>query len=181
MTLHQRPSVVLRACEDADMTAIAGIYAHAVLHGSASFELEPPSVEEMLARRQKLVSGGYPYLVAELEGVVAGYAYAGAWRTRPAYGATVEDSVYVDSAFHGRGIGRALLGGLIDTCTACGFRQMIAVVGDSQNTASIKLHLAAGFDMTGTLRAVGWKHGRWLDTVLMQRALGPGDTLPRGA
>jgi phosphinothricin acetyltransferase len=133
----------------------------------------------MIERRKALVSGGFSYLVAEVDGVVAGYAYAGAHRARPAYGATVEDSIYVDPDRKGLGIGKALLLALIEDSTARGFRQMVAVVGDSDNAASVGVHRAAGFEMVGTLKSVGWKHGRWLDIVLMQRPLGEADATPR--
>lgn len=179
MTLPKTPNFTIRRCEEADIPAITTIYRDAVLNGRASFEIDPPTQEEMLARRAALMSGGFPYLVAELDGQVAGYAYAGAYRARPAYGATVEDSVYVDPAMKGHGIGRKLLDALIDEATARGFRQMIAVIGDSANTASIGVHRAAGFEHVGTFRAIGWKHGQWLDTVLMQRPLGEADTTPR--
>lgn len=168
----------LRPSDAADIPAIAAIYAHAVLHGTASFELAPPDEAEMAARRAALLAAGYPYLVAEADGVVAGYAYASAYRPRPAYRDTVEGSVYVDPARHGRGVGRALLTGLIAAAASRGYRQMVAVIGDTANAPSIRLHEALGFRYVGTLRAVGWKHGRWLDTVLMQRALGPGDAGP---
>jgi phosphinothricin acetyltransferase len=126
-----------------------------------------------------LVSGGFSYLVAEVEGRIAGYAYAGAYRARPAYGATVEDSVYVSPDAKGMGIGRKLLDALIGDATAKGFRQMVAVIGDSANAASVGVHRAAGFEMVGTLKSIGWKDGQWLDTVLMQRPLGEADTTPR--
>jgi L-amino acid N-acyltransferase YncA len=170
--------VLLRACEEADVPAITAIYAHAVETGRASFELQPPDVEEMRARRATLVTGGYPYLVAEVAGEVAGYAYAGPYRPRPAYRNSVENSVYVRPDRQGLGLGRRLLDALVAEAEARGFRQMIAVIGDSENRASIRLHEAAGFSPVGTLRAVGRKHGLWLDTVLMQRALGPGDGAP---
>lgn len=179
MTSPEKPSVTIRPCEEADMEAITDIYRHAVLYGSASFEIEPPSVETMRERRQVLLSGGFPYIVAEVEGAVVGYAYAGPHRARPAYGATVEDSIYVDPNRKGLGIGKTLLLALIDEATAKGFRQMVAVVGDSDNAASVGVHRAAGFDMVGTLKSVGWKHNRWLDIVLMQRPLGEADTTPR--
>lgn len=165
----------IRACEAGDIPAITAIYRHAVLNGRASFELEPPDEAEMLRRREPLVTGGYPYLVAEIGGEVVGYAYAGAYRPRPAYRNSVENSVYVIESGQGRGVGRLLLSALIDEAAARGFRQMIAVIGDSANTASIRLHEALGFNPVGVLRSVGWKHEQWLDTVLMQRALGPGD------
>jgi L-amino acid N-acyltransferase YncA len=169
----------LRSCEEHDIAAIAKIYAHAVLHGRATFEIDPPDEREMKSRRATLLAGGYPYIVAELEGEIVGYAYASAYRPRPAYGGTVEDSVYVREGFQRRGIGRALLARLIAEAEARDFRQMVAVIGDSANRGSIRLHEEAGFRMVGTLRSVGWKHDCWTDTVLMQRALGPGDTRPR--
>jgi len=145
-----------------------------VRHGTASFELEPPDAAEMTRRRATLVEGGFPYLVAEIDGTVAGYAYAGPYRPRPAYRWSVEDTVYVAPALHRRGIGAALLGRLIVEAEQRGFRQMIAVIGDSAQLPSIALHRAAGFRPIGTIEHVGHKFGRWLDTVLMQRALGPG-------
>jgi len=172
--------MLLRPCLEDDLDAITAIYGHAVATGTASFELEPPSRDEMARRRSALLDAGYPYLVAEVGGRIAGYAYASAYRARPAYRGTVENSVYVDQAVQGRGIGRALLGRLVDECAARGFRQMVAVIGDSANHASRRLHEAAGFTLVGTLHSVGWKHGRWLDTVLMQRSLGTGDDTPPG-
>lgn len=171
--------LVLRQSEPDDIPDIASIYGHAVRHGRASFEIEPPSTEEMAARRRALIEAGFPYVVAELDGAVAGYAYAGAYRPRPAYGATVEDSVYVAERFQGLGIGRTLLARLIVLSEEAGFRQMIAAIGDSANAASIRLHQSLGFTQAGLLRSVGWKHGQWLDVVLMQRPLGPGDGAPR--
>ena len=169
----------LRDCEPGDIPAITAIYADAVLNGSASFELEPPDEREMAARRAALLAAGQAYIVAVSRGELAGYAYTGAYRPRPAYAATVENSVYVKPGFHGRGIGRALLERLVLETERRGFRQMIAVIGDSANHASIRLHESLGFRHAGVLASVGWKHGRWLDTVLMQRALGPGDSTPR--
>ncbi len=166
--------VVIRAARPADIPTITRIYAHAVRHGTASFELEPPDEPEMARRQQALLAGGHPYLVAEHGGGVIGYAYAGPYRPRPAYARSVEDSIYVAPEAHRRGIGRALLGRLIGECETRGFRQMIAVIGDSEQMPSIALHRAAGFRLVGTLEAVGFKFGRWLDTVLMQRPLGPG-------
>ena len=171
-------TAILRPAAGGDIAAITRIYADAVTHGTASFELEPPDEAEMARRHQALLAGGYPYLVAETAGAIAGYAYAGAYRARPAYRWCVEDSVYVAPDYHRRGIGRLLLARLVEECEQRGFRQMIAVIGDSAQTPSIALHAALGFDMIGTLRSVGFKHGRWLDTPLMQRALGPGDTAP---
>lgn len=169
----------VRASAPEDIPAITEIYAEAVVNGSASFELEAPDEAEMAGRREKLVAAGHVYLVATIAGELAGYAYTSAYRPRPAYGATVENSVYVKPSFHGRGIGRRLLERLIVEAEACGFRQMIAVIGDSANHGSIRLHEALGFAHVGTLRSVGWKHGKWLDTVLMQRRLGVGDEAPR--
>ncbi len=155
---------------------IAGIYRHHVLTGTATFELVPPTVEEMEARRAAVRDKGFPWLVAELDDGVVGYAYATVYRPRPAYAWTVEDSIYLDPAATGRGIGRVLLGELLSRCEAIGLRQMIAVIGDSANTASIALHRRLGFADGGVQRAVGLKFGRWLDTVTMQRALGEGGT-----
>ena len=169
---------IIRAATPADLSAITRIYDHAVRQGTASFEIEPPNEAEMTHRYQALLQVGYPYLVAELDGHVAGYAYAGAYRTRPAYRWTVEDSVYVDPAAYRRGIGRALLDELIAESTARDFRQMIAVIGDSAQTASIELHRAAGFRLIGNIENVGFKFGRWLDSVIMQRALGKGAATP---
>jgi L-amino acid N-acyltransferase YncA len=169
----------IRTVEPGDMPIIAALYAEAVRTGTASFETEPPDKAEMTVRMTRLISGGFPYLVAEDSAhEVLGYAYAGPYRTRPAYRWTVENSVYVRPQTHGRGIGRALLGALVHESERRGFRQMVAVIGDSANTASIGLHAALGFRLVGTLEAVGFKHGRWLDTVLMQRPLGEAATRP---
>ena len=172
-------SLLLRTCEPRDMGAITAIYQREVLHGRASFEVEAPDEAEMARRHQAIVAGGYPYLVAEEQGVLVGYAYASAYRPRRAYAATVENSVYVRQGAQGRGYGRALLAALIEASAERGYRQMVAVIGDSENRASVRLHEALGFAHVGTLRSVGWKHGVWLDTVLMQRALGTGDRAPR--
>jgi L-amino acid N-acyltransferase YncA len=168
----------IRPAGPADITAITRIYADAVRHGTASFEIDPPDEAEMARRQQTLLKKNYPYLVAESAGTIAGYAYAGPYRDRPAYNWCVEDSIYIAREFHRRGIGRALLLRLIAECEALGFRQMIGVIGDSANTASVAVHAAAGFALIGTFRLIGFKHGRWLDTVLMQRPLGAGDTAP---
>ena len=164
----------IRTADSTDIPAITRIYDHAVMYGTASFEIEPPDEIEMARRYNSLLNGGYPYLVAELDGAIVGYACAGPYRTRPAYHWTVEDSIYVAPAAYRRGIGRALLERLIEDSTAHGFRQMIAVIGDSAQTASIELHRAAGFRYVGNIENVGFKFGRWLDSVIMQRALGPG-------
>jgi L-amino acid N-acyltransferase YncA len=167
---------MIRSAEPRDVPAITRIYAHAVRYGTASFELEPPDEAETARRYRALVDGGFPYLVAELDGAVAGYAYAGPYRARPAYRFTVEDSIYIAPDMQRRGVGRALLDRLLVESEARGFRQMIAVIGDSAQVASIELHRAAGFRMVGTFEAVGFKFGRWLDSVLMQKALGEGAT-----
>ncbi len=168
--------LIVRACRPADMAAVTAIYRHAVLNGTGTFELVPPDAEEMGARFAKVAADGYPSLVAADGATVSGYAYAAAYRDRPAYRFTVENSVYVHPEHQGRGIGRALLAALVAAAAAAGFRQMVAVIGDSGNLGSLRLHEGAGFSRTGVLRSCGWKHGRWLDVVLMQRALATGDT-----
>lgn len=167
-------AIALRAALPHDMPAIADIYAHAVLHGTASFEIEPPDAAEITRRQERLLGGGYPCLVAAHGPEVVGFAYAGPYRARAAYAHTVESSVYVRPDRQRRGVGLVLLQGLVQEAQLRGFRQMVAVIGDSGNLGSIRLHERVGFTHAGTLRAVGWKHARWLDTVLMQRALGPG-------
>lgn len=174
-------SVLIRDTTTADLAAIEAIYAHHVLHGFASFEEVPPNTAELAARQAAILDQGLPYLAAEIEGRLVGYAYAGAYRPRPAYRHTVEDSVYVAQGLAGRGVGRALLGGLITRCEAGPWRQMVAVIGDSGNAASIALHERLGFQHTGTFRSIGFKLGRWVDTVLMQRPLGIGDSVPPAA
>jgi L-amino acid N-acyltransferase YncA len=169
--------MLIRAALPPDLAVITGIYDHAVRHGTASFELQPPDQSEMTGRYETLLAGGYPYLVAEIEGEIAGYAYAGPYRARPAYRWTVEDSIYVAPQSHRRGVGRALIERLVVEAQVGGFRQMIAVIGDSANAGSIELHRRAGFRMVGTFDNVGFKFGRWLDSVLMQRPLGPGATI----
>ena len=167
-------SLAIRPATPADIAAITRIYTHAVERGTASFELTPPDEAEMQRRMQDLLAGGFPYIVAEADGAPAGYAYAALYRTRPAYRFTLEDSIYIAPDRQGRGVGRALLTALIEASTVRGFRQMIAVIGDSEQAASIALHAALGFAYVGTLPNTGFKFGRWLDTVLMQRALGFG-------
>ncbi len=169
-------TLLIRPTNAADIPAITRIYAHAVTHGTATFELKPPDEAEMLRRFDKLRAGPFPYVVAEIDGAVAGYAYAGAFRERPAYRFTVEDSIYIAPQMYRRGIGRALLTRLIADSEAAGFRQMIAVIGDSAQAASIAVHRACGFKDAGVFAAVGYKFGRWLDTVQMQRTLGEGST-----
>jgi L-amino acid N-acyltransferase YncA len=164
----------IRSATEADLPFVTGIYAHAVLHGTATFELIPPDLAEMTRRFRALMDGGFPYLVASLDGRVVGYAYAGPYRPRPAYRFTVENSVYLDPSIHRRGIGLGLMQRLIAECEARGYRQMIAVIGDSANAGSIGVHTKTGFTMIGTHPNVGLKFGRWLDTVMMQRPLGEG-------
>lgn len=173
-------SLAIRDAALSDIPAITAIYRHAVLHGTASFELDPPDEVEMSGRFESVRTQGYPYLVAvDADGAVAGYAYASAFRTRPAYRWSVENSVYVDPAMQGRGVGKALLAALLDRTEALGFRQVIAVIGGASHVASIRLHESLGFEMIGTFKGSGFKFGGWLDTVLMQKALNGGDaTLP---
>jgi L-amino acid N-acyltransferase YncA len=174
--------VVIRPSRDGDVAEIAAIYRHHVLHGLASFEEVPPEPDELASRRHEILARGLPYLVAERSGHVLGYCYASRYRTRSAYRFTLEDSIYIDAAEVGRGIGRALLSALIKCCSELGYRQMVAVIGGSDQWPSIRLHEALGFTRTGLLPAVGFKFGNWVDIVLMQSALGAGAmTLPAGA
>lgn len=166
--------LILRDARESDMPAVQAIYAHHVIHGTASFELDPPTVEQMLQRRADICANGLPYLVAERGGEVLGYGYATLYRPRPAYRFTVEDSVYVREGMAGFGIGHALLEAVIQHCTEGGRRQMVAIIGNSENIASIRLHARLGFRQVGIFESVGFKHGRWLDTVIMQRELGEG-------
>lgn len=171
--------MIIREATNADVAAITAIYADAVRNGTGTFEIEPPDDAEMAARLARVVGAGCPYLVATHADIVLGYAYAAAYRDRAAYRFTLETSVYVRADGRGQGIGSALLEALIGAATAAGYRQMVAVIGDSANAGSIALHAGAGFAHAGILRAAGWKAGRWLDAVLMQRALGEGaDTAP---
>jgi len=160
----------------ADLDAVQAIYAHHVRHGLASFEETPPDLLEMQWRYRAIEAAGLPYLVAELSGKVRGYAYAGPYRTRPAYRFSLEDTVYVEPGYEGRGLGSALLGALVARCEGLGYRRMIAVIGDSDNHPSIRLHARLGFRKCGVIPLVGFKFGRWVDTVLMERPLGSGDT-----
>ena len=170
--------VVIRASREGDVAQIAAIYGYHVLHGLASFEEVPPDIDELASRRRDILARGLPYLVAERSGRVLGYCYAGPYRTRSAYRFTVEDSIYIDGAEVGCGLGRALLATLLDRCGELGYRQMVAVIGGSETWPSIRLHAALGFTQVGLLPAVGFKFGSWVDIVLMQRALGPGGTVP---
>ena len=172
-------SAEIRPATEADLPFVTEIYEHAVRYGTATFELIPPDLAEMTRRFRALMDGGFPYLAAAVEGRVIGYAYAGPYRPRPGYRFTVENSVYLAPAVQQRGIGYSLLRRLIAESEARGYRQMIAVIGDSANAASISLHIKAGFQTVGTHPNVGFKFGRWLDTVMMQRPLGDGGaTLP---
>ncbi len=168
------PSV--RASTPQDLPAITRIYAHHVLHGTGSFETEAPSEEEMTQRRDEVLSRQLPYLVAEdADGQILGYAYANWFKARPAYRFSAEDSIYVADGQHGRGLGRLLMNALIAHCEAAGVRKLIAVIGDSNNLGSVGVHRAAGFTQVGVMRSVGWKFGRWLDIVMMEKTLGDGD------
>jgi len=170
----------IRPATPADIPAIAAIYADAVCHGTASWELDPPDEAEMLRRHEAILAGGYPYLVAQRDGLLLGYAYASAYRPRPAYRSTVENSIYIAPEAQGAGLGSALLAALIEACTAKGFRQMIAVIGDGTGASvgSRRLHERAGFRLIGIAENVGFKHGRWLDQMLMQMDLGEGSATP---
>ncbi len=170
--------ILIRSCTSADLSAITRIYADAVTNGTASFELEPPTEQDMASRRSALVEGGFPYLVAERGGAVLGYAYAGPYRTRPAYRFTVEDSVYVARSAQGQGVGRALLAALIEAAEERGFRLMVAVIGDKASTGSIRLHESLGFSPVGGLEPIGYKPGRWRASVWMHRVLGDGAATP---
>ncbi|QCK85004.1 N-acetyltransferase family protein [Phreatobacter aquaticus] len=166
---------VIRAATPADIPAITAIYGPNVLNGRASFEYEAPDEPEMAKRQASILSGGYPYIVSERDGVIEGYAYASAYRTRPGYRFACENSVYVSPDAQGRAVGKALLNRLIDLTTEAGYRQMIAVIGNLGNHGSIALHRACGFTVVGVLPSIGWKLDTWVDCVLMQRPLGQGD------
>lgn len=174
-----RVGVIVRDAAEADMESVQAIFSHYVLHGLATFEETPPSVATMIERRASVLEAGLPYLAVEVDGRVLGYAYATMFRPRPAYRYAIENSVYVATGHGGRGLGTALMAALIARCERGPWRQMLAVIGDSGNAGSIALHRRLGFEPVGTFRSVGFKLGRWVDTVLMQRPLGPGDgTLP---
>ncbi len=177
-SIARTAGAVVRDAVDADMEAVARIYAHYVERGLATFEEVPPTAAEMRTRREKALAIGAPYLVAAIDGDVVGYCYAGLYHARPAYRHTLEDSVYVAPGLGGRGVGGALLAELIARCEAGPWRWIVAIIGDSGNTASIALHRRHGFEMVGTLRSVGFKLGRWVDTPIMQRVLGSGDSRP---
>jgi L-amino acid N-acyltransferase YncA len=170
--------MIVREATEADAAALAAIYGDAVLHGFGTFEEEPPTPQDMDGRRRAVQEKGLPYLVAEVDGQVLGFAYAGPFRPRAAYRYTLEDSVYVSPDAKGKGVGRAVLTAVIAACEALGIRQLMAVIGDTGNSGSIALHRALGFEQTGVGRSVGFKHGRWVDIVHMQKALNGGDSLP---
>ncbi len=172
---------IIRPSRDEDVPAIASIYAHHVLHGTGTFETTPPTLQEMAARRADVLGRGLPWLVAEADGEVAGFAYCQWFKPRPAYRFSAEDSIYLSPSAAGRGLGRRLLGELAREAEAAGIRKLIAVIGDSANAASIGVHRALGFEPVGTVRSCGWKFGRWLDIVLMEKSLGAGDRLPPDA
>ena len=169
-------NVLIRPSTDADIPAIQAIYAEAVLHGTGTFETEVPDAAEMTRRRAEVLGRELPFLVVEAGGTVLGYAYANYFRPRLAYRFCVEDSIYLHPQTQGQGLGRLLLAELITRCEAAGARQMLAVIGDAENKGSIGVHRSLGFADTGVLRSAGWKFGRWLDVVLMQRQLGTGDS-----
>jgi phosphinothricin acetyltransferase len=171
-------TITVRESTDADVPRITEIYGQSVVECVASFELTPPGEQEMARRRQGTLDKGMPHLVAEIDGKVIGYAYAGLFRPRPAYGCTVENTVYIDPRAHRRGVGSLLTKKIIDECTAQGYRQMVAVISGEEESASIKMHRALGFVDSGRNRAVGYKHGRWIDTFCLQLVLGDGDSSP---
>lgn len=172
------PTMLVRDATAADLPAITAIYAHHVRHGTGSFEEVPPTEAEMAARLARVQGAGWAWLVAEEGGEILGFGYFAQYRERSAYRYTAEDSVYVREDVRGQGVGKAIVSALIPRAEACGFRQMVAVIGDSENVGSIGLHLSLGFRQAGVLRSVGYKFGRWLDSVTMQRALGEGDRTP---
>ncbi|MEO7954921.1 MAG: N-acetyltransferase family protein [Polaromonas sp.] len=169
---------LIRPSRDEDLAAIAAIYAHHVCHGTGSFETEAPSVADMAARRADVLSKGLPYLVAEQDGVVIGFAYGNWFKPRPAYRYSVEDSIYLAPDLHRKGLGRALLAELLARCEAVGIRKVMAIIGDSGNAGSVGVHRSAGFQTVGTIDGCGWKFGAWRDIVIMQKTLGPGATQP---
>ena len=168
----------IRPSRDADVPAITAIYRHHVLHGTGTFEIDPPTPADMAARRADVLSKGLPYLVAEDNGQVLGFAYCNWFKPRPAYRFSAEDSIYVAPGVHRKGLGRALLTELCRQAEDAGVRKMLAVIGDSANAGSIGVHAALGFSHTGTVRSCGWKFDRWLDVVLMEKPLGAGDSTP---
>lgn len=175
------PETAIRPAEDADMPAITALYAHHVRHGTGTFETDPPSLAEMIQRRTEVLTRGLPYLVATRGADVIGFAYCNWFKPRPAYRYSAEDSIYVAPGLSGQGVGRRLLQALAEQAQSAGVRKLIAVIGDSGNAGSIGVHRACGFTPAGVLRSCGWKFDRWLDVVLMEKALGPGDSVPATA
>jgi len=169
---------LIRPSRDEDIAAITAIYAHHVLNGTGTFEIDPPSVADMTGRRADVLSKGLPYIVAEEAGQVVGYAYCTWFKPRPAYRFSAEDSIYLAPGVHGKGIGRALLAELAAQAERVGIRKLIAVIGDSNNAGSVGVHRSLGFTHVGILKSCGWKFDQWLDVVMMEKALGPGDTTP---
>ena len=169
---------LIRPSTEHDLDAVTRIYGHHVLHGTGTFETTPPTVEEMAVRRADVLSKGLPWLVVEDDGVVLGYAYGNWFKPRPAYRFSVEDSIYLAPETAGKGLGRALLAELLAALERCGVRKVMAVIGDSANAGSIGVHSALGFERVGVVQSCGWKFGRWLDIVMMQRSLGEGDRTP---
>ena len=169
-------TTTVRASQEADITAITAIYAHHVLHGTGTFEIDPPGRADMAMRRADVLGKGLPYLVAEQAGQVVGFAYCNWFKPRPAYRFSAEDSIYVADSARGQGVGRQLLHALACQAEAAGVRKLLAVIGDSANAGSIGLHRALGFTEVGVMRSVGWKHGAWRDIVLMEKPLGAGDS-----
>ncbi len=169
---------MIRPSRDEDIASITAIYAHHVLNGTGTFEIDPPSVADMTGRRADVLSKGLPYIVAEEAGQVIGYAYCTWFKPRPAYRFSAEDSIYLAPGVHGKGIGRALLAELAAQAERVGIRKLIAVIGDSSNAGSVGVHRSLGFEHVGILKSCGWKFGQWLDVVLMEKALGPGDSTP---
>ena len=170
--------LLIRPSRDSDMAALTAVYAHHVLHGTGTFETEPPGVPEMSARRADVLSKGLPYLVAELDGELAGFAYGNWFKPRPAYRYSVEDSIYLAPGLQRQGLGRALLAELLARFEAAGIRKVMAIVGDSANAGSVGLHLALGFAQVGVIEDCGWKFGAWRDIVILQKTLGEGSATP---
>ncbi|MEO7399221.1 MAG: N-acetyltransferase family protein [Polaromonas sp.] len=170
--------LLIRPSRDEDLAAIATIYAHHVCHGTGSFETEAPSIADMAARRADVLTKGLPYLVAEQDGTIVGFAYGNWFKPRPAYRYSVEDSIYLAPDLHRKGLGRALLAEFLARCEAIGIRKVMAIIGDSANAGSVGVHRSAGFQTVGTIDGCGWKFGAWRDIVIMQKTLGPGATQP---
>lgn len=169
---------MIRPSRDEDIAAITAIYAHHVLNGTGTFEIDPPSVADMTSRRADVLAKGLPFIVTEEAGQVIGYAYCTWFKPRPAYRFSAEDSIYLAPGVHGKGIGRALLAELAAQAERVGIRKLIAVIGDSSNAGSVGVHRSLGFEHVGILKSCGWKFDQWLDVVLMEKALGPGDSTP---